>query len=154
MKKERVGASVSLLPGFIFYSCCCSPQLLFSFQVARLLCVDGAVVSPPVRVGGLARRSGLSLLRCSEFSNSTYLRLWLCVWWQGGLLETLCVIIMTTILQVCSSLQLRSGLLFAMIMTMVNGEQRKGEKAHQSSSSWSWQQHTNLLIIWCLRAST
>ena len=154
MKKERVGASVSLLPGFIFYSCCCSPQLLFSFQVARLLCVDGAVVSPPVRVGGLARRSGLSLLRCSEFSNSTYLRLWLCVWWQGGLLETLCVIIMTTILQVCSSLQLRSGLLFAMIMTMVNGEQRKGEKAHQSSSSSSWQQHTNLLIIWCLRAST
>ena len=81
MKEAREAASVSLLPGFIFYSYCCSPQLFFSFQAVRLLCVEGAVMmlSTPVRVGGLARRSGLSTQRCSEFSNSTYLRLWLCV---------------------------------------------------------------------------
>ena len=149
MKKARNGASVSLLPGFIFYSSCCSPQLFFSSQVARLLFVEGAMVmlSPPVRVGDLARRSGLSLRRCSEFSLSILVIVVVGVMMRWSNREE--VIISITILQMCATLQLCSPLLFVVIMTIVvvNNEKKRKLISHHHHY------HDNNIQISCSSSS-
>ena len=99
-----------------------------SSQVARLLCVEGpgqvvVVLSSPVRVGDLARRSGLSLRRCSEFSNSILVDVVVGVMIKWSNKEK--VIISTTILQMCATLQLCSALLFVVTMTMVMVNNKK-----------------------------